>query len=174
MIYLRQLEEKDAPLMLEWMHDSEFQKCFKRNILDTSLEDAISFCKRSIIPAKICNQDSLHFAISDDSDEYLGTISLKNINLIEKTAEYAISTRAKTHGTGVAGQATYQILCKAFFEYGLNKVYLNVYPNNVRAAKFYEKCGFIADETMCTDNTDADLKWYSMLEKDFNEENFKN
>ena len=39
-------------------------------------------------------EDQQHFAIIDDQDdEYLGTISLKNIDLKNKNAEYAISTR---------------------------------------------------------------------------------
>ena len=43
---------------------------------------------------------------SDQDDEYLGTISLKNIDLKNKNAEYAISTRKKARGTGANQQAT--------------------------------------------------------------------
>ena len=39
MIVLRELKEKDAPLMLEWMHDADIQKCFKRRMADSSIAD---------------------------------------------------------------------------------------------------------------------------------------
>ena len=36
---------------------------------------------------------SLHYAITEDGGEYLGTISLKNLDLHAKNAEYAIVLR---------------------------------------------------------------------------------
>ena len=29
-ILIRELKEKDAPYMLEWMHDHDIQKCFRK------------------------------------------------------------------------------------------------------------------------------------------------
>ena len=44
MIQLRNLQKKDAPLMLEWMHDEELQKCFQKKMGEVTMEEAIAFC----------------------------------------------------------------------------------------------------------------------------------
>ena len=40
---LRRLEEKDCPLMLEWMHDTNVVRNLKNNFSDKKLEDCIIF-----------------------------------------------------------------------------------------------------------------------------------
>lgn len=176
MISLRALQEKDAPLMLEWMHDSEIQKGFKKDMLCASLNDTRNFCIGSKIPESLSQGDNLHFAIVDDSDEYLGTISLKSIDLDSKSAEYAIATRKKAHGKGVAYVATGLILKKAFCEYGLHRVYLNVFADNESAIKLYKRCGFSFEgefrEHLNIRGKYMNLKWYGMLESEYNESKF--
>lgn len=176
MIRLRALQEKDAPLMLEWMHDPEIQKWFRRNMLDTSLSDVRNFCVDSKIPKSISRGDNLHFAIVNNTDEYLGTISLKSIDLDSKSAEYAIATRKKAHGKGVAYAATGLILKKAFCEYGLHRVYLNVFADNKSAIKLYKRCGFSFEgefrEHLNIRGKYMSLEWYGMLENEYNESRF--
>lgn len=142
MIELRKLKEKDAPFMLEWMHDAEIQKSFQKNMLGMSLQDAETFCKLAEIHQDLQDGQSLHFAIVDEKDEYLGTISLKEIDLHNKTGEYAISIRKKAQGRGIAKKATGLLLQKAFKEYGIHRVYLNVLADNEAAIHLYEHCGF--------------------------------
>lgn len=57
-------------------------------------------------------RDSFHFAIAEENDEYLGTISLKEIDLENQSPEYAIATRKKAQGHGVAKQVTGMLLKK--------------------------------------------------------------
>lgn len=45
---------------------------------------------------------NIHYACVDEEDNYLGTISLKNIDIRNKNAEYAISFCKFAHGTGAA------------------------------------------------------------------------
>ena len=40
LIFLRELKEKDAPLMLEWMHDDNVQKSFQKNMKDITISGA--------------------------------------------------------------------------------------------------------------------------------------
>lgn len=176
MITLRELEEKDAPLMLEWMHDPEIQKSFIKNMMGMSLQDAERFCKNAEISEYPLDGQSIHFAIVDESDEYLGTISLKDINQLHKTAEYAISTRKKAQGRGIAKEATGLILRKAFQEYGLHRVYLNVLADNEAAIHLYEHCGFSYEgefrEHLEIEGRFVNLKWYGILQNEFNEKMF--
>ena len=135
MIRLRELQESDAPLMLEWMHDAEIQRAFMRNMQDATIEDVLSFIADAAIPEIIESGTSLHYAITDDTNEYLGTISLKDIDLHNKTVEYAIITRKKAHGKGIAFCATGLILEKAFQELKLHRVFLTVLSNNESAIR---------------------------------------
>lgn len=173
MISLRRLEKKDAPLMLEWMHDPEVQKGFQKNMSSIMLDEAEAFCTNSIITEKPQNGDSIHFAIVNEDDEYLGTISLKDIDFINKHAEYAISLRRCAWGNNNAKNATLILLDKAFNEYGLNKVFLTVLADNIRAQKLYEKCGFKHEGTLkkhiFKDGKYVDWLLYGILAEDFSE-----
>ena len=70
---LRNLELKDAPLMLEWMHDESVVGKLKGNFIEKTLADAESF-----ILASANKKENIHLAIVSDEDEYMGTVSLKH------------------------------------------------------------------------------------------------
>lgn len=136
-VSLRPLETKDAPFMLEWMTDPDIVRFFRFDASSVTLDSCRAYIE-SVAGQKNC----LHFAIADENDEYLGTISLKDIDAENGCAEYAVSTRKKAHGTGAALQATKLILQYAFETLGLERVYLNVLADNLRANAFYRKAGF--------------------------------
>ena len=134
-IHLRPLRAEDAPLMLEWMQDPSIACFFRFDAMSMTEEKCRAFIESANLEPR-----SLHYAIADERDEYLGTISLKDI--ADGRAEYAISTRKCAHGTGAATQATKEILRLAFDELGLESVFLNVLEENLRANAFYRKAGF--------------------------------
>ena len=164
-IYLRQLTEQDAEGMLEWMHDKELCGSFRFDGSKCTIETAKRFILSSM------TGQNKHYAITDDTNEYLGTISLKNIDNIQ--AEYAIALRRKAAGTGIAGSATKEVLCIAFEELKLERVYLNVFADNIRAIKLYEKAGFRyisgRDSKITVDKYEKQLKWYSMEREHYEE-----
>lgn len=171
MIQLRELKEKDATLMLEWMHDEQIQKFFQKDMMKITLEDTLEFCKNSVISNILKENSNMHFAIVNDTDEYLGTISLKNISWKNGTAEFAISTRKKSHGKGYAKIATKMLLNKAFYEYGLQRIYLNVLSDNAAAIRLYEHSGFKCEgewrNHLFLRNNYVSLKWYAILKDEF-------
>lgn len=174
MIVLRELKEKDAPFMLEWMHDADIQKSFKRRMADSTVDDVMDFIKKAASTATVSTGTDLHFAIADKADDqYLGTVSLKKIDLENGNAEFAIVTRKKAHGKGIGHQATILILKKAFYEIGLQRVYLNVFSNNTAAIRLYERCGFRAEgefrNHFLIDGQYVGWKWYGMLKDEFDE-----
>ena len=136
-VHLRPLEQRDAPFMLEWMTDPDITQFFRFDASMVTIESCEAY-----IAAASEQTGTVHFAIADENDEYLGTISLKDVDRKNKCAEYAISTRKKAHGTGTALQATRLILQYAFETLGLELVYLNVLAENGRANAFYRKAGF--------------------------------
>lgn len=163
MIKLRRLEKRDVPFMLEWMHDDDSKKIFQNNFKQVNENKAMKFIENSY------DEFNQHFAIYDDNDnEYLGTISLKKIDSLNKNAEYAISTRKKIRGRGISKIATEILLNYAFKSLNLHKVYLCVLSTNITAKKFYYKCGFIYEGTfkdhVLINGKLQDLEWYAIYE----------
>lgn len=160
-IKLRPLCKKDAPFMLEWMSDPEITRCFRFDASNVSLQTCEEYIERATKA-----ENAVHFAVVDENDEYLGTISLKEIDTENRCAEYAISMRKKAHGTGAAMQATKLLLEYAFDTLGLKKVYLNVLADNGRANAFYRKAGFrfVREEPDAVDirGERKTLNWYEI------------
>jgi diamine N-acetyltransferase len=158
---IRRLEYRDGDLMLEWMHDKDTARAFRTPFETFDMEKVKRF---------IDNSDTdinKHFAVINDNDEYIGTVSLKNISMVNKSAEYAIVVRKEYRGTGAAKCATDEILSYAFDKLGLHKVYLNVLDRNDRAKSFYEKCGFIyegtARDAIFLNGNYESLTWYGII-----------
>jgi diamine N-acetyltransferase len=162
-IKLRQLQHKDAPLMLEWMHDAEINCNFQLDFAHATIDTALNFIENSF-----SNTDQ-NFAVVDENDEYLGTISLKHISHTNDKAEYAIVMRKKVHGTGMAVIATKELLRYAFEDLKLHKVYLSVIEENICAQKMYEKCGFKYEgldiDSVKINGKYKNHKWYGVINK---------
>lgn len=167
---LRELEIKDAPYMLEWMHDDSVVKNLRGKFSSKTIEDA----KKFIIDSQSLKHD-VHLAIVSDEDEYMGTVSLKNIDNNNKSAEFAITVRSSAMGKGYSWYGMDEIIKRAFRDYGLENVYWCVDKNNTRAIRFYDKHNFhealdIPIEVLNRYKEMNNLKWYSILKGDVQEE----
>lgn len=133
---LRKLIVADAPLMLEWMHDESVVSHMGTNFMDKTIDD----CLRFISWANETETD-LHMAIADDTDEYMGTVSLKHIH--DGMAEFAITVRACAMGKGYSRFGMAAVLEKGIRELGLKAIYWCVSQHNARAVHFYDKNGYL-------------------------------
>lgn len=161
---LRRLELRDAPLMLEWMHDKRVVENLKADFASKTLSDCEDF-----IRASWEDKRNIHLAIVSDTDEYMGTVSLKYIE--NETAEFAITVRAEAMRKGYAWYGMETIIEKAFDEYGLESVYWCVSRANERAVRFYDKHNFhealdIPAHVLVRYSGMDNLKWYSVLKGD--------
>lgn len=134
-MYLRKLKQKDAPLMLEWMHDPSVVENLQTDFGKKTIEDCVKFIDAS----KDDNHD-IHLAIADAADEYQGTVSLKHID--NSSAEFAITIRSSAMGCGIATEAMDKMIQYGFEEKGLTSIYWCVSPENKRAVRFYDKNGY--------------------------------
>ena len=132
---LRNLELKDASLMLEWMHDKSVVEDLRTNFLTKTIDDCENFIKGSWN-----DKNNWNVAIVDEDDNYMGTVSLKNIK--ETSAEFGITIRSCAMGKGCSIWAMKEILRIGFEERGIKKIYWCVSPDNKRAVRFYDKNGF--------------------------------
>ena len=164
---LRQLKIKDVDRMLTWMHSKESKDIFAKDFNKYTKEDVTNFVKTKN------TKNNINYACVNDDDEYLGTVSLKNIDYDNKNAEYAISFMKEAQGTGAALFATKEILKQAFEELNLEKVYLDVLETNKRAISFYKKVGFIQEGTFrkhfIKNNEYINLLYFSILKEEYYE-----
>ena len=112
-------------------------------------------------------------ATEKENDRYLGTVSLKNIDTVNGTAEYALVVIRSAQNKGVAKAATRLVLKTAFYERGLRRVYLSVYSNNIAAIRMYEGSGFKLEgefrKHFIIDGEYVGWKWYGILKEEFDE-----
>lgn len=134
---LRKLEKKDAPFMLEWMQNKDIVCFLNTDFSKKRIEDCLNFIETSEN-----NHENLHMAIVNDEDEYMGTVSLKKIDNINKIAEFAITIRECAMGKGYSQEAMRIILQKGIYELKLKKIVWCVLPKNKRAIRFYDKNGY--------------------------------
>lgn len=163
---LRKLELKDAARMLEWMHDDHINKWYKYPFVEMTLDKVESF-----INSSNDSENTRHFAVTNENDEYCGTISLKNIDKDNSNAEMAIVLRKECHGCGMAKEAADELFDIAFNEYNLHKVYLNVLSDNERAISFYKKIGMkqegVSKDSVCINGVYRDLAWFGIIDKEY-------
>ena len=129
---LRKLQGKDAPYMLEWMHDEELVRYMHKNFSAMKIEDCRCFIEKSDK-----TEINVHFAITDENDEYMGTVSLKDIH--DGYAEFGIVVRRKAMGRGIAAEAMKKILRYGFEKLAVDFVFWCVDKRNQRALSFYDK-----------------------------------
>ena len=132
---LRTLKLEYANRMLEWMHNDDIVSNLGKNFKSYTLHD----CKVFISHSQTDNSN-LHLAITDDTDNYMGTVSLKHI--VDNTAEFAIVLHPNAIGLGYARFAIRKILSIGFNKLNLKEIYWNVLKSNLRAIKCYNKNGY--------------------------------
>lgn len=163
---LRKLKMKDAEFMLEWMHDESVVEFMQADFKNKSLKDCNAFIEYASE-----DKDNCHLAIVNDEDEYMGTVSLKNIH--DKTAEFAITIRKIAMGKGYSKSGMKEIINYGFNKLDLKKIYWCVSPENKRAVKFYDKNGYkrhdIDDKIFGGGYTPEQIQkfiWYQVSEED--------
>lgn len=155
--------------MLAWMHDADVVRFMQANFQSKTLEDCEAFIRASEDTTK-----SLHLAVADDHDEYMGTVSLKDINRELGCAEFAITMRKEAMGKGLAAFGMDAILRRAFADEHLKMVYWYVRPENARAVRFYDKHGYPRQDAApavvpAELAGQAGIIWYAVTEKDLHE-----
>lgn len=117
-------------LVLTWRNHPSIRKWMIHNN-EISLEDHLHFIDRLSSTTEKC-----YFLLQKESD-YLGVINLTNIT--KESAELGIYAHPDMRGVG-------HILMNALIDYavtlGLSKIIANVFVNNVRALRLYQKFDF--------------------------------
>jgi RimJ/RimL family protein N-acetyltransferase len=138
LVELLPLEKKFLDIVSKWNYDPEVSLYFSKRPplspnqqllwLNKTLQDSSK--KKFII-------------MHQEAKKPVGLVSLMNINLNEKQAEFGITIGEKQYwGTGVAAAASNMMMHDAFQIMQLQRLYLNVFENNSRAIHFFSSLGF--------------------------------
>ena len=78
--------------------------------------------------------------LEKDSGAFIGNIELMHIH--DGEGELGIAITAKKQELGYGTEGIEAVLHYGMYVLGLNRIFLKVYPDNARAIRVYEKCGF--------------------------------
>ena len=78
--------------------------------------------------------------LEKDSGEFIGNVEIMDI--ADAAGELGIAITAKKQDRGYGTEAVRAVVEYAMERLGLNRVFLKVFPDNARAIRVYEKCGF--------------------------------
>lgn len=125
--------------MHEWMKDTSITNCFSVDFSKFSEDDCMKFINDNIAKYANPHPNDISFAITDETNIYKGTISLKHIDYKKKCAEFAIVLVGASHGSGLAKDSFDNIMKYAFNDLALDFVYFSCKKDNIIANKFYAK-----------------------------------
>jgi RimJ/RimL family protein N-acetyltransferase len=108
-----------------------------------------------------------------ENQKLIGITILKEINLINRSAELAIYIGDKDYrGTGISKIATLETIRFGFFKIGLNRIYLKVLEENETAIRLYETSGFkregLMQKSVFKNNCFKNEILMSLLKEEFN------
>ena len=78
--------------------------------------------------------------IEKDGGDFIGTIELNGVTAFE--GELGIAITANKQNLGYGTEAVAALTRYAFEQLGLRRVWLRTHPENARAIRVYQKCGF--------------------------------
>jgi RimJ/RimL family protein N-acetyltransferase len=139
LVRLRAREPEDEPLLYRWFNDPEVTRHLTiRYPLSHSAERA--FIER----VSDVGYNNASFGVETLSDSRLiGGIGLEHVSPENRSAELGIALGDKTYWNGGYGTDAMRVLCRFGFEQmNLHRIELDVYADNVRAIRVYEKVGF--------------------------------
>ena len=137
-VYLRPLEESDAPECWTWLNDPEV-----RRTLAVRAGPNTEAMSRDWIRGFDFRRDQGFAIVTRADDVYIGNCDLREINFIDRNASLGIVIGRKDqwgHGFGTEAVA---LLCRHAFEnLNLHRVSLSCYATNERGLRLYARVGF--------------------------------
>ena len=136
-ITLRKISIKDLDAYYEWINDKSLVE-FNSQFFPVSKKKHAAWFK--LLSVK---NDIETFSIVKGKEELIGSCSLRNLDFINKTGELQIRIGNKAClNKGYGTQAIHLLVEYGFLNILLNKIYLHVFDDNIRAIKAYENCKF--------------------------------
>lgn len=146
MITIRAVEPRDAELMYQWRGDEEVMYWGAGNYGDAmiTLPQTIE-----MIQNQRSSDSARHFMIDltrNGETKSIGNVSFRHFDRICRSVSIGIMIGDKNEwGKGYGTEAIRQFTRLLFTRYNLHRIQLDTFPNNERAIRTYEKCGFVKE-----------------------------
>ncbi len=170
-VKLREIEKKDLTLINHWRNDKDVIDYLGSNFIFIAPVIDEKWYENYLL-----NRDkAVRVAIIDwATNTHIGNTNLTSIHPINRTAEFSIFIGNKDYlSKGYGFEATMLLLRHGFRDLNLNRIYLTVLKNNIRAIRAYLKAGFeeegIQREAVFKDGSYVDVVCMSVLKRNFNE-----
>ncbi|WP_026348558.1 GNAT family N-acetyltransferase [Eudoraea adriatica] len=139
-IKLRALTKDDAKISWTWRNNENIRYFYSGHPFFINQEKEEGW----LVKILVSDIPLTSFGIEElETNSLIGMTFLKDINLIHRTAEFAIFIGEEDAiGKGYGKEATIKTIEFAFNNLNLNRVHLKVQENNLNAIKLYEKCKF--------------------------------
>ncbi|MFR0823425.1 MAG: GNAT family N-acetyltransferase [Clostridia bacterium] len=136
-IYLSPKSEEDVEVFTKWINDFETTDYIGRSAQTVTIEAEKEYLQSTY------RQVADFVIVKQENDQLIGSISLKDINHLHRTATLGIFIGDKdSRSQGYGTEAICLLLDYAFSYLNLNNIMLWVMEFNERAICCYKKCGF--------------------------------
>jgi len=145
-VYLRPAERSDLPLFVRWLADAEVARNLAvRSPISQAMED-----KWFDQVVEQQGRDRYHFTICLLSDgRPIGATDLREINMEDGRAAFGIVIGERGEWNRGYGTDALNAICDfGFGQLRLERIELDVYADNKRAQRSYEKAGFRSEGTL--------------------------
>lgn len=145
-IRFRAPERDDLSLFISWLNDPEVRAGLLMH-LPFSMADEEQWFEGVL--KRPPHEHPFVIEVHQAEDwKALGTCGFHNLDWRIRSAEVGIMIGEKSYWNRGYGTETMRLLLKHGFEtLNLNRIYLDVYQNNPRAVRTYEKAGFVHEGT---------------------------
>lgn len=169
-IYLRALSMEDLGLnYISWFNNAEVCYYNSHHVFPYTLEKGEKYIQR------IANSENSNLVLAiilKETNQHIGNISLQNIDLINRNAEFAIIIgESSCWGKGYSKEAGYLIVNHGFSEMNLHRIYCGTSINNKPLRQLALYLGMKEEgrkrESQFKHGQYFDIIEYGVLEKEF-------
>ncbi len=167
MIKIRKIKESDTANILKWRNADHVMSVFidRRPLTE---EVHRNWLKNYVDTGKVAQ----YIAYDADNDKDIGSVYLRDIDPVNKKAEFGIFIGEKEYiGHGNGSSAARQLIAIGFRELGLNKIYARILEYNKASYGMFMKLGFTQDarlrEDVILDGKAVDVYMVSVLKDEW-------
>lgn len=165
-IYLRPMTYEDTDNIIKWRNSDAVRSHFIYQELFTA-ESHEHWIKTMIETGK-----AVQMIICEKAgDKPVGSVYIRDIDRVHHKGEYGIFIgEPSARGRGIGTAAAALMICFAFEELGLHRLFLRVFADNGQAVASYEKAGFQKEaylrEDVCIGGSYHDIILMAVLNGD--------
>lgn len=167
--FLRALTSSDIDKTLEWRNQDDIVYFYSGHPFPVNIEMERQWFEsvlRTNLPTTVFG------IVYKEEQALIGLSILKNINMINRSCEFAIFIGDKKYrGLGLSKEATVDTLNFGFEKLGLNRISLRVLQDNKTAITLYEKSGFVKEgllrESIFKDGSYKSELLFSILKSEY-------